>query len=151
MTNVGDRPPLLVHLRRHVIHQWPLVARCACLVMPRCHEDIETRRTRQHETPPRQVYNLKLILIEYRDFSLFRYAFDFQALHQVQQFNRVLLPAGSWCACVHTISSLVISIPFYVYFLNSFFCFVQAQCSGYHRVEQMNNGGWMYKCQLINR
>ena len=47
--------------------------------MPRRHEDIETSRTRQHETPPSQVDNTKLILIEYRDFSLFRYAFDFDA------------------------------------------------------------------------
>ena len=36
-------------------------------------------------------------------------------------------------------------------FFNSVFCFLQGQFSWYHSVKQINNGEWMYKCQLINR
>ena len=85
------------------------------------HRNKRNKATRNPPQPSRQLkINLNWISWFFRCFDML---LIFKNIHQVQ-FSSVLLPAGSWCTCEHTISSLVVlvvSLPFYV-------CFFQFRC-----------------------
>ena len=83
------------------------------------HQNKQNKATRKNTQPSRQLKNnLNWISWFFVVSIFFWFSSIYFEVHQVQ-FNRVLFPAGGWCTCVHTISSLVvlvISIPYHVCF-----------------------------------